>query len=67
MAVRAIESMLLLLQPPRFFLRLSLIEEREVVYGQVSIAQSSVNALNEGVVHWFTGPNKVELVVRRYV
>ena len=58
--------MLLLLQPPRFILRLSRIEERKVVRGLTFAVQSAVNALNEGVVHWFAGLNEVELILRRY-
>jgi hypothetical protein len=48
MAERAMGPMLLLLQPPRFILRLSLSEGREVVHAQTFIAQFSVNSLNEG-------------------
>ena len=58
--------MLLLVQPPRFILRLSLSEGREVVQGQAFIAQSAVNALNEDGFHWFAGLNEVELIPRRY-
>ena len=66
MAVRAMGPMLLLLSPPRFILRLSLSEGREVVHGQAFIAKSTVNALNEGGFHWFAGLNEVELILRRY-
>jgi hypothetical protein len=58
MAERAMGPMLLLVQPPRFILRRSLSEGREVVHGRAFIAQSAVNALNEGVFHWFAGRMK---------
>jgi hypothetical protein len=57
--------MLLLVPSPRFILRLSLSEGLEVVHGQDFIAQSAGNAINEGVFHWFAGPNEVEPILRR--
>ena len=48
-----------------FLLRLALSEGREVVHGQAFIAHSAVNALNEGLFHWFAGPNEVERIPRR--
>lgn len=60
MAEHAIGPMLLLLQPSCFIRRLSLNEGREVMHGQAFIAQSAVNALNEGAFHWFAGLNEVD-------
>jgi hypothetical protein len=66
MVERAMGQMLLLVQPPRFILRLSISEGRKVVHGQAFIAQSAVNARNEGVLNRFSGPNEVALIPRRY-
>ncbi len=51
--------------PPRFDDRLRVTERGELMHVQTFIAQAPIKRFNEGILHGFTGPNKVELYALR--